>query len=211
MRWDYRDCNNTEVTSSWSTSAPESAPLLFLWVSGDISLGYMEKFAPSEATNGPPSHLPLICLQPALLLLSISPSSPSAMLPPEPSPKCSSYHMVLLLNTHLWGVLIAAVRQPFPTPFSLAGRADLLGRMQKCQISILPDSLATRAQGYDPLLINWPFRGFLRNTFLLNRKGTSERSSLLSCFGILCVEAVMLGPRCDHGWKLTQSHTLMSS
>ena len=171
----------------------------------------MEKFALPEATNGPPSHLPLIYLQPALLLLSISPSSPSAMLPPEPSSKCSSYHMALLLSAHLWGVLIVAVRQPFPTPFSLAGRADLLGRMQKCQISILPDSLATRAQGYDPVLINWPFQGFLRNMFLLNRKDTSERNSLLFCFGMSCVEAVMLGPGYDHRWKLTQSHTLMSS
>lgn len=129
-KWDYRDFNNTEITGSCSTSTPENAPLLLLWVPVGCLTWGTERFTPPGTANGPQSPMDLCLLT--------SPPSSFSKLRTELSSQCKSYHMIPLLNTHLWSVLLVAVPQSFPILFFLIGSTGFLWEMPKIPNIHLP-------------------------------------------------------------------------
>lgn len=141
-------------------------------------------------------YLPLICLQPILLLsyllidsfhaatrvffqVQISSRDSPALHPP-------------VTYTISWG------SSAIPHCSSLLAELASCERCQKCQIFTLPDSLAARASEWAPILTNWTwgedFWRFLRNMFLLNRKEANERNSLFLAFGFCVLKPWLLDP-----------------
>lgn len=111
------------------------------------------------AVQKSPVHLAPQPLKVPLFHFPISPPRPSAKLPPEPSSRCPSYHVVHLLNTHPWHVLVVAIPQSSPTASSLVGRADLLEKMQKGQIFSL-SALKLEHRGMTQFWSAGPSEGF---------------------------------------------------
>ena len=76
----------------------------FQWVSCSPNFRRPLHLAGGDGITGTvqksPAHLAPQPLKVPLLNFPISPPSPSAKLPPEPSSKCPSYHMVRLLHIH---------------------------------------------------------------------------------------------------------------